>query len=138
MTLLFVVSFTIIIPSCILGIIYSISLAVNDSHYKYKMYLTTNATLVPSNFIYDCRYIATKITKFRLGSYSLPMETGRWCQKLRKQTLCPSCQVFGKEFHIVYICSDINDTGLRLPATFAELWKCDDLFQRIGSSCDYI
>ena len=100
-----------------------------------------NDALVPSNFIYDLRYVATKITKFRLGSHSLPIETGRWCRKPRNERLCPSCKVLGDEFHIVYICNDINRTGLHLPPTFVELWKCDavfDLFQRIDSSCDYL
>ena len=96
--------------------------AANDSHYKYQIYLTMNDALVPSNFIYDLRYITTKITKFRLGSHSLPIETGRWCRKPRNERLCPSCKVLGDEFHIVYICNDIERTGLHLPPTFAELW----------------
>ena len=51
------------------------NLASDDSHYKYKMYLAMNTSLKPSIFINDMKHVATNITKFRLGSHHLPIET---------------------------------------------------------------
>ena len=114
--------------------------AEDDRHYKYKIYLNMNTTLEPSNFIHDFRHISSKITKFRVGSHYLPIETGRWCRKPRNERLCPSCKVLGDEVHLIYSCREIDRTGLTLPNTFTDLWKCDvfKLFLRIESSCDYL
>ena len=105
------------------------NLASDDSHYKYKMYLTMNPSLKPSIFINNIKFIATKITKFRLSSHLLPIETGRWSRKPRNERLCHSCDVLGDEFHYVFNCTEIDRTGLDLPGTFHELWDCDDVFE---------
>ena len=85
--------------------------------------------------------IATKITRFRLGSHYLPIETGRWSRKPRNERLCHSCEVLGDEFHLVFTCTEVNRTGLILPATFNELWLCNDvfeLFKRIDNTGNFL
>ena len=105
------------------------------------MYLCINPYLEPSNFINDCRSIAGKIIKFRVGSHYLPIETGRWCRKAREDRLCANCNVLGNEIHLIFNCRLIDRTGLQLPNSFTELWKCDDvfeLFKRIDRCSEFI
>ena len=49
-----------------------------DSHYKHYIYMKLNPDLKRSDFIYNLNSCDDVITRFRLGSHSLPIETGRW------------------------------------------------------------
>ena len=62
-------------------------LAVDDKHYKYRMYEKINPTLTPSPYIYDNNINSCYTTKFRLGSHRLPIETGRWTRIERNKRL---------------------------------------------------
>ena len=117
------------------------NLGKDDSHYRYYMYMLNNPDLTPSIFVHHMRYISSIITKFRLGSHFLPIETGRWSRKPRNERLCPTCNVLGDERHLIYNCCEIDRTGLHLPNTFIDLWKSDEvikLFKRISGCCDYL
>ena len=109
-----------------------------DQHYKYWVYCEMNPTLEPSPFLNRIDHVGKCITKFRLGSHNLKIETGRWYRggnrQLRDERRCPSCEVPGDEQHAIYHCSDIFRGDLNLPATISDLWKCTDvntLFQRL-------
>jgi hypothetical protein len=39
------------------------------------------------------------VTKFRLSSHSLAIETGRWSRKPREERTCPECRVVQDEPH---------------------------------------
>ena len=75
-----------------------------DVHYKYWIYLEINPELTPSPFLNRVDEVGKSMTKFRLGSYNLKIETGRWNRKPRENRLCPTCNQLGDEYHIVYEC----------------------------------
>ena len=112
-----------------------------EEHYKYYMYVKINPDLRPSRFIYDVRYISSVITKFRLGSHYLPIETGRWRRiKSRADRVCQVCKVPGDEMHLIYDCIEINRLDLNIPINIDEIWKSKDtitLFERIDSLKKY-
>ena len=109
-----------------------------DRHYKYWVYCEINPTLEPSPFLNRIDHVGKSITKFRLGSHKLKIETGRWYRgtqrKPREERLCPTCGVCGDEYHAIYNCADIFRGDLQLPASISEIWSCADvntLFQRL-------
>ena len=81
--------------------------------------------------------VGKAMTKFKVGSHSLKIETGRWSRTPRAQRLCGSCNEFGDEFHALYHCSKVYREDLvDLPPRLAELWDYEGvntLFQRM---CD--
>ena len=116
-------------------------LSCKDSHYKYHIYVKINPDLKPSDFINDVRHICSVITKFRLGSHRLPIETGRWSRiKDRADRICKVCKVPGDEMHLIYNCNEINRSDLNIPINIDEIWKSEDiitLFKRIESLNKY-
>ena len=110
--------------------------AADEGAYKFSMYLDINSNLTPSKYLDDLRSIAGKITKLRLGSHLLPIETGRWCRIPREERLCKTCGILGDERHLIYQCN-----GLTLPNTFSGLWESKDvieLFHRIDIGTEYL
>ena len=81
--------------------------AADESHYKFSMYLDINSNLTPSKYLDDLRSIAGKITKVRLGSHSLPIETGRWYRTSREERLCKTCGILDDERHLIYQCNEV-------------------------------
>ena len=49
-----------------------------DQHYKYWIYVQLNPELKPSPFLSRIDRVGKSITKFRLGSHLIKIETGRW------------------------------------------------------------
>ena len=97
--------------------------ADRNAHYKFWIYLQMNPELVESPFLQRIDAVGKCITKFRLGSHNLPIETGRWKRTQRQDRLCATCGVLGDEFHFVYNCCVIprGEIG-SLPRTFSEMW----------------
>ena len=115
--------------------------AAKNDRYKYQIYMSFNPCLTPSFFVSHLSKISSVITKFRLGSHYLPIETGRWVRKPRDERLCPSCNVLGDEHHLIYECIEIDRSGLQLPDNATDLWKSDhifELFKRIDSLRKFI
>ena len=71
-------------------------------HYKYWIYLEINTELTPSPFLNRVDKVGESMTKFRLGSHNLRIETGRWNGTSRENRLRPTCNQLGDEYHIVY------------------------------------
>ena len=67
-----------------------------------------NPGLKRSDFIYNLNSCDDMITRFRLGSHSLPIETGRWSRVKREDRLWKFCNIFGDEYHFIYDCSLID------------------------------
>ena len=64
-------------------------LGSDETHYRYYIYMLHNPDLTPSAFIPQARRLSSQITKFRLGSHLLPIETGRWSPATKDgTTLC--------------------------------------------------
>ena len=101
-----------------------------DNHYRFYIYSKMNPTLLPSPFL-TCANIGDAITRFRCGSHSLPIETGRWRRIPRVNRLCPKCYVLGDESHVLFHCSVIprihhidNDN-----ANLSSIWKDKNIFK---------
>ena len=110
------------------------TLGSSDTHYKYWIYLKLNPELTPSPFLNRIDYVGKSITKFRLGSHKLIIETGRWSRIPRENRLCCTCGVVGDEEHIIYDCSEIHRDDLDIPTPVSSLWKYEGvnvLFKRI-------
>ena len=113
--------------------------AREGNHYRNSIYLKINPLLNPSKFINNLGVGSNIITKFRLGSHMLPIETGRWRRIPRPERLCPYCND-GDEIQFIYSCRMINRSDLNLPPDISNIWDSDDvyrLFQRIYD-LDYI
>ena len=95
-----------------------------DRHYKYWMYSKVNPTLKPSPFLNRIDHVGKCMTKFRLGSHKLKIETGRWYRQPREARLCATCGVLGDEQHAIYNCVDIFRGDLHLPETISDIWSC--------------
>ena len=98
------------------------------------MYLKLNPNLTPSPFLNRIDSVGKTITKFRLGSHKLKIETGRWSRVLRVNRLCDTCGVLGDEAHVVYHCSEIRRDDLNIPGEMSSLWEYEGvnvLFKRI-------
>ena len=106
-----------------------------DLHYKYWIYLTMNPNLSPSPFLNRIDAVGKCLTKFRVGSHHLKIETGRWSRVPRNDRLCTICGVLGDESHVVYTCSEIRrDDIAELPQPLSEIWNFEGintLFKRI-------
>ena len=106
-----------------------------DNHYKYWVYHELNPQLTPSPFLNRIDVVGKAMTKFRVGSHSLKIETGRWNRTPRGQRLCGTCNEFGDEFHALYHCSKVYREDLvDLPPRLADLWEYEGvntLFQRM-------
>ena len=106
-----------------------------DNHYKYWVYLEMNPELKPSPFLNRIDLIGKSMTKFRVGSHLLKIETGRWSRLKRDQRLCSTCGELGDEFHALYYCSDVYRGDLaNLPPRIADIWEYEGvntLFKRL-------
>ena len=90
--------------------------------YKFMMYLKLNPMLDKSPCLEnDSDQVTKDIIRFRLGSHYLPIETGRWCRKLRHERLCRTCGTLGDEEHYVYHCPSL-DRGEDIPENFQFEW----------------
>ena len=108
-----------------------------DAHYKFWIYCQINPELVPSPFLHRIDKVGKSITKFRLGSHNLPIETGRWCRTPREDRLCVTCGVVGDENHVLYNCSEIlrDDLG-QLPQPISNIWESDEVNRLFKRICD--
>ena len=103
--------------------------SISDEHYKYYIYHQFNPQLLPSPFL-TCVKGADAITRFRLGSHNLPIETGRWSRVKREERLCRSCQVVGDERHLLYQCVDVErDPTHSFSNNLDEIWKDVNIFK---------
>lgn len=93
--------------------------ACEDTHYKYFIYSKLNPELLPSPFLVSS--IGDPIIRFRCGSHSLPIETGRWSRTPRDQRLCSTCKVVGDEHHLLFECA--NFTRDFQTVDLSEVWK---------------
>ena len=88
-----------------------------------------------SPFLNRIDSVSKSITKFRLGSHNLPIETGRWCRRKREDRLCTSCYLLGDENHAVFSCQKIERSDLlEFPDRLSELWEWEGvntLFKRL-------
>ena len=96
--------------------------------YKYNIYVDINPELKVSPFINIYHPLCKDIIRFRLGSHSLPIETGRWSGKKRPERLCEECGVLGDERHIIYNCTRIDRNDIILPQMLSEIWSTKGLF----------
>lgn len=104
---------------------------------KYIAYLKINPDLQPSPFLYIIHPTASDIIRFRVGSHSLPIETGRWCRKQRNERLCTNCGVIGDEEHMIYSCTLISRDDIDDIDDIGKLWyqpQVYKLFARIKAA----
>ena len=109
-------------------------------HYKYWVYVQMNPELVSSPFLDRIDRVGKAMTKFRLGSHKLSIETKRWSGLEREDRLCVSCNILGDENHVIYECRDIMREDMDLTKPISSIWKSADinkLFERILNN-DYI
>ena len=71
-------------------------LGSGETHYRYYIYMLHNPDPTPSAFKPQARRLSSQITKIRLGSHLLPIETGRWSRL--PEGLCVICGVLGDIF----------------------------------------
>ena len=69
------------------------------------------------------------IVKFCIGSYKLPIETGRWKSLDRVDHVCPECQALGYDEHYTFYCSLIRRDDLVLPVDLGALGE------NLGENC---
>ena len=112
--------------------------SARDNCYKFEMYLQLNPDLNTSPFIKTTHPVSDSIIKFRLGSHSFPIETGRWNRTKREDRLCTTCGVLGDEFHVIHRCVEINRNGIEnIPLNWKDLWDYEHiypLFTRIAKT----
>ena len=60
-----------------------------------------------------------RLTRFRISNHRLPIETGRWRMKLRRDRVCPHCnnKSIGDEFHNLFECKHFNTARRKLIET---------------------
>ena len=106
---------------------------INQAHKhgksKFRTYLDINPNLLPSPFLNSNSSLVAVITKFRLGTHYLPIETGRWTRTPREERLCKSCEVVGDERHLIYDCSLINRDDINIPNTLNAIWEHADIYK---------
>ena len=111
-----------------------------DKHYRFYIYKEFNPQLLPSPFL-ACANGADAITRFRLGSHNLPIETGRWSRVKREERLCRTCKVLGDERHLLFQCGDVErNPSHSFDGSLSNIWKNKDLFElfRKISSTEYL
>ena len=79
--------------------------------------------------IMSCAKGADAITRFRLGSHNLPIETGRWSRTPRENRLCPRCKVLGDEIHFLFHCSETIRNPDDFIENLSEIWKNKNIFE---------
>ena len=100
----------------------------NAGRYKFQIYVKMNPELSISPFLNIVHPVAGDITKFRLGSHYLPIETGRWSRKLRNERLCMNCGVLGDEEHVLYSCTLISREDVDLE-NISKLWHQPEIYK---------
>ena len=100
----------------------------NNSRYKFQIYMDINPDLKPSPYINSCNPVAKYITRLRLGSHLLPIETGRWTRTPRNERICRNCNVLGDERHYLYDCSLIDRNNMLLPQPLSNIWDSEYIF----------
>ena len=103
-------------------------LAQRIDKYKFTIYSELNPELQKSSFITQPHPLSRDIIRFRLGSHSLPIETGRWARKQRADRKCIECGVLGDERHALFTCPKIDRSDLTLPNSICDIWNSDDIF----------
>ena len=97
---------------------------------RYVTYLSVNPDLEPSPFLQCMHPLTRDVVRFRVGSHSLPIETGRWCRRKREERLCDMCGVIGDEGHYLYSCARIERSDLTL-GVMRDVWLRPDIFNFI-------
>ena len=88
-----------------------------------------NPGLLPSPFLNSAN-LGNLITRFRLGSHKLPVETGRWRRINRDERLCPKCHVFGDEYHFLFSCLETyRDPSHNFNGELHEVWSNQNVFE---------
>ena len=104
------------------------SKAPTDQNYRFHIYCKVNPHLLPSHFL-SCNSNADLITRLRLGSLRLPIETGRWTRTPRADRLCPKCNVLGYEYHVLFDCSGIlRNPEHNFTGSLHEIWSNENIF----------
>ena len=107
-----------------------------DEHYHLHIYHEQNPDLLPSPFLSSS--YSDSITRFRLGSHNLPIETGRWSRMNREDRLCRNCSVLGDEKHFLFNCTEIKRNPEHMFSNnLSEIWKNEnifDLFKNLSKS----
>ena len=97
---------------------------------RYVAYLSVNPDLEPSPFLQCMHPLTRDVIRFRVGSHSLPIETGRWSRKKREDRLCEECKVIGDENHFLYDCCKVERGDLTLDI-MSKIWLRPDIFVMI-------
>ena len=101
-----------------------------DVKYRFYIYNKINPGLTPSPFLNTMNY-GDLITRFRLGSHRLPIETGRWSGLQRCQRLCPKCNVLGDEYHFLFDCTETyKDPTHYFSGELHDVWSNENFFLR--------
>ena len=98
-------------------------------HSKFCTYAKINPCLTLSSLLDIIHPAVNYITKFRLGSHYLPVETGRWSGLARNERLCGPCGEFEDEKHALFNCSLIDRIGLNLNENLDAIWGQPDIFK---------
>ena len=111
--------------------------ASSDKNYRYYIYNKMNPELLPSPFLSSGNN-ADLITRFRLGSHRLPIETGRWSRTPRLDRLCHICNVLGDEYHFLFDCTEtFRNPDHNFTGNLHEVWSNENvfkLFHELGKS----
>ena len=111
--------------------------ASSDNHYRYYIYNKMNPELLPSPFLSSGNN-SDMITRFRLGSHRLPIETGRWSRTPRFERLCHFCNVLVNEYHFLFDCTETyREPNHNFTNVLHEVWFNKDvfkLFHELGKS----
>ena len=104
------------------------SKACPNNHYRCHIYTMINPNLLPSPFL-SCVKGADHITRFRLGSHKLPIETGRWHRIPREERLCTRCQVMRDEYHFICDCHEISRANVQFERGIGAIWRDENIFK---------
>ena len=99
-----------------------------NKHYRFHIYHELNPDLLPTPFLNSIH--SDSITRFRLGSHNLPIETGRWSRIKREDRLCRVCSVLGDERHFLFDCPDVvRNPEHTFSENLSDLWKNQNIFE---------
>ena len=110
-----------------------------NKHYRFHIYQELNPDLLPTPFLNSIH--SDSITRFRLGSHNLPIETGRWSRIKREDRLCRVCSVLGDERHFLFDCPDVvRNPEHTFSENLSDLWKNQNIFELFTnlSKTDYL